>query len=163
MSIGVTRVLLGFGSWLIFCGETAGDPVAQKSAEALEYYESGDYDKALNVYRDALVDQPDTPELHFNVANALFKNGDYEKALQEFDQVLKTPDEKIRAQALYNKGNTFFQQQGFEQAIEAYKQALELDAEDEDAKVNLELALEKLQDQQDQQDQQKTHEQHEAK
>ena len=68
--------------------------------------------------------------------------------------MLSAEEKKIQAQAHYNMGNSFFQQQAFEQAVAAYKQALELDAADEDTKVNLELALEKLQEQQQQQEQQ---------
>ncbi len=141
------------GIWLIVCGATVGDPVASKSAEALEHYLRGEYEQALQLYRDALLDRPDAPELHFNVGDALFKRGEYDQALREFERVLNAEEKKIQAQAHYNMGNSFFQQQAFEQAVAAYKQALELDAADEDAKVNLELALEKLQQQQQQQQQ----------
>ena len=154
------RAAMLAGMWCLATAATVGDPVVQKSAAALEQYRSGEYAAALNLYRDALVDRPEAPELHFYVGDALFKNGDYEKALQEFAQVLKAPGEKIRAQAHYNMGNSYFQQQAFEQAVESYKQSLQLDPADEDAKVNLELALEQLQqqdqDQQDQQDQQQS-------
>ena len=135
-----TRCLLAGGAWLTLTGATVGDPVADKSAKAHELYQGGEYDKALNLYRDALIDRPEAPELHFNVGDALFKSGDYEKALQEFEQALKLPGDRARAQAHYNIGNTLFQQQDYEKAIEAYKQALQLHAADEDAKVNLELA-----------------------
>ena len=156
--INFVRALVLLGVWLALLGATVGDPVAQKSAEALALYESGQYDAALKLYRDALVDRPDAPELHFNVGDALFKGGDYEKALQEFERAARAPGERASAQAHYNMGNTFFQQQAFEQAIESYKQALDLAASDEDAKVNLELALEQLQ-QQDQQQQQQDQQQ----
>ena len=150
--MGTLWVLVGI--WLVVCGATVGDPVASKSAEALEHYQRGEYDQALQLYRDALLDRPDSPELHFNVGDALFKRGEYDQALREFERVLSAEEKKIQAQAHYNMGNSFFQQQAFEQAVAAYKQALELDTADEDAKVNLELALEKLQDQQQQQEQQ---------
>ena len=150
--MGVRWVLLGI--WLVVCGATVGDPVASKSAEALEHYQRGEYEQALQLYRDALLDRPDAPELHFNVGDALFKRGEYDQALREFERVLSAEEKKIQAQAHYNMGNSFFQQQAFEQAVAAYKQALELDAADEDAKVNLELALEKLQEQQQQEQQQ---------
>jgi tetratricopeptide (TPR) repeat protein len=140
--------------WLFTCGATVGDPVAEKSAEALEHYQREEYDSALRLYRDALVNRPDAPELHFNVGDALFKSGDYESALREFERALSIEGDKARAQAHYNMGNAHFQQQQFEQAVESYRQALELEARDEDAKVNLELALEQLQQQQDQQQQQ---------
>ena len=148
------RLWIILGIWLVVCGATVGDPVASKSAEALEHYQRGEYDQALQLYRDALLDRPDAPELHFNVGDALFKRGEYDQALREFERVLSAEEAKIQAQAHYNMGNSFFQQQAFEQAVAAYKQALELDADDEDAKVNLELALEKLQEQQQQQQQQ---------
>ena len=115
-----TRCLLAGGAWLTLTGATVGDPVANKSAKAHELYQGGEYDKALNLYRDALVDRPEAPELHFNVGDALFKSGDYEKALQEFEQALKIPVDRARAQAHYNIGNTLFQQQDYEKAIEAY-------------------------------------------
>ena len=150
--MGTLWVVLGI--WLVVCGATVGDPVASKSAEALEHYQRGEYDQALQLYRDALLDRPDAPELHFNVGDALFKRGEYDQALREFERVLSAEEKKIQAQAHYNMGNSFFQQQAFEQAVAAYKQALELDAADEDTKVNLELALEKLQEQQEQQEQQ---------
>ena len=150
--MGTLWVVLGI--WLVVCGATVGDPVASKSAEALEHYQRGEYDQALQLYRDALLDRPDAPELHFNVGDALFKRGEYDQALREFERVLSAEEKKIQAQTHYNMGNSFFQQQAFEQAVAAYKQALELDAADEDTKVNLELALEKLQDQQQQQEQQ---------
>ena len=116
-------VLLGI--WLVVCGATVGDPVASKSAEALEHYQRGEYDQALQLYRDALLDRPDAPELHFNVGDALFKRGEYDQALREFERVLSAEEQKIQAQAHYNMGNSFFQQQAFEQAVAAYKQALE--------------------------------------
>ena len=71
--MGTLWVLLGI--WLVVCGATVGDPVASKSAEALEHYQRGEYDQALQLYRDALLDRPDAPELHFNVGDALFKRG----------------------------------------------------------------------------------------
>ena len=129
-------------------------PWPARAPRRLEHYQRGEYDQALQLYRDALLDRPDAPELHFNVGDALFKRGEYDQALREFERVLSAEEQKIQAQAHYNMGNSFFQQQAFEQAVAAYKQALELDADDEDAKVNLELALEKLQEQQQQQQQQ---------
>ena len=149
--MGARWIVLGI--WPFVCGATVGDPVASKSAAALEHYQRGEYDQALQLYRDALLERPDAPELHFNVGDALFKRGEYDQARREFERVLSAEEKKIQAQAHYNMGNSFFQQQAFEQAIAAYKQALELDAADEDAKVNLELALEKLQEQQEQQQQ----------
>jgi Ca-activated chloride channel family protein len=137
--------------WLAQTGARVGDAVADKSDRAWEHYDRGEYPQALRLYRDAQVERPGSAELHFNVGDALFKTGDYEAALQEFEQVLGSRDQALRARTLYNMGNVHFQRQQFAQAVEAYTQALELDAGDQDAKVNLELALEKLQEQQQEQ------------
>jgi len=139
--------------WLAQTAATVGDPVASKAEKAREHYEREDYEEALRLYRNAQVENPDSPRLHFNVGDALYKLEDYENALKEFEQALDKEGDGLRPQAFYNMGNAFFQQQQFQQAVEAYRQALELDHADQDAKVNLELALEQLQ-QQEQQEQQ---------
>ncbi|MEJ5167477.1 MAG: tetratricopeptide repeat protein, partial [Thermoanaerobaculia bacterium] len=56
--------------------------------------------------------------------------------------------------AYYNIGNCYFQKEDFLNAIEFYKKALDLDPNDEDAKINLELARKKLKDQAKKQQQQ---------
>ena len=84
------------GDLAVVCGATVGDPVASKSAEALEHYQRGEYDQALQLYRDALLDRPDAPELHFNVGDALFKRGEYDQALREFERVLSAEEKKIQ-------------------------------------------------------------------
>ncbi|MDE2798765.1 MAG: tetratricopeptide repeat protein, partial [Gemmatimonadota bacterium] len=63
----------------------------------------------------------------------------------------------MSAAAHYNLGNALFRQEKFQEAVGAYKKSLEIKPDDIDAKINLELALEKLdQDRQDknQQDEQ---------
>lgn len=127
-----------------------GDEVIDKSAQAKKEYEEGRYEQALQFYRQAQIEAPDTPALNFNVGSALFKTGDLPGAAKEFDQALEGADPALQARSFYNLGNTYYQQQQYQQAVEAYKQALELDWQDQDAKANLELALTKQQEQQEQ-------------
>ena len=134
-------------SWLMLTGTTVGDPVANKGVEAKKHYEQGEFEEALRLYRDAQLEEPESPLLHFNVGDALFKLEDYPGALEEFKAALDGAAPKLREQALYNMGNALVQQQQFAPAIEAYKQALDLDSGNMDAKANLELALQYLQDQ----------------
>jgi len=137
--------------WGLQTGATVGDPVASKAEKARQHYERGEYEEALQAYQGAQVENPDSPLLHFNVGDALFKMGDYETALKEFEQALAGEGENLQPKTLYNMGNALYQQQEFQKAVEAYRQGLELDSSDQDAKVNLELALERLQQQQQQQ------------
>jgi len=75
-------------------------------------------------------------------------------ALAQTEQALKTADPALATQAWYNLGNAFFGAEKWPQAVEAYKEALRLRPGDGEAKHNLELALQKLEQQQAQQEQQ---------
>ena len=78
--------------------------------------------------------------------SSLYKSGDYEGALKEFQQ-------SNDANGLYNQGNAHAKMQNFDEAIKAYEQALEQNPDMEDAKKNLELIKQMQQQQQDQQNQ----------
>ena len=125
--------------------QTLGDPVAARSAEALEQYREGNFEEALRIYRDALVQRPGSPSLHLNVGDALYELGDYAAAVDEFERAAGAPDEGLAAQGYYNLGNSHFQQQDFSAAAEAYREALQRTPQDQDTKANLELALQMLQ------------------
>jgi Ca-activated chloride channel homolog len=134
--------------WVAPSNAFLGDRAARKAEQARQHYEQGEYEEALKLYRQVQVENPDSPLLHFNVGGALFKTGDYEAALREFERALQGDEDRLHSPAFYNMGNAFFLQRQFEQAVEAYKNALQADPTDVDAKVNLELALEMLQQQQ---------------
>ena len=125
--------------------QTLGDPVATRSAEALEQYRRGDFEEALRIYRDALVQRPGSASLHLNVGDALYELGDYAAAADEFERAAGAQDERLAAQGYYNLGNSHYQQQDFSAAAEAYREALQRTPQDRDTKANLELALQMLQ------------------
>jgi Ca-activated chloride channel family protein len=114
------------------------------------------YEDALGEYRLAQVDEPDLAEPYYNAANAYKRLSEIEGALAQTEQVLKTADPALAAQAWYNLGNAFFDAEQWPQAVEAYKEALRLQHDDLDGKHNLELALQKLQEQQQQQQQEQS-------
>jgi Ca-activated chloride channel homolog len=145
----VWRLGLLAAVWGCVTGATVGDEAARSAAEASEHYEQERFDRALELYRAAQVERPDSPELHFNVGDALFKTGDLENALREFEQAAEANDPGLQSRSLYNQGNVHLQQQQVAEAVKAYQRALELDPADQDAKANLELALQ-LQEQEQQ-------------
>ncbi|MCJ7813375.1 tetratricopeptide repeat protein [bacterium] len=137
-------------------------------AEGNRYYLEEKYDEANNKYQDALLENPTSLPIHFNVGNVLYKKNNLEKALESYQKVLDTDDPLFQSQTYYNIGNTLYRSGKLPESILAYEQALKLNPEDQDAKYNLEFVRNKLkesaepqpQDQQ-QQDQQQQGEQQE--
>lgn len=135
-----------------FLGWTFLDPVAKKNEEGNALFEKGEYKAALRRYLEAQQEARSRPELHFNAGDALYKQGKYAEAMQEMGRATEGTPPDMSAAAHYNLGNALFRQEKFQEAVGAYKKSLELNPDDIDAKINLELALEKLdQDRQDQQ------------
>jgi len=141
--------------------------------EALKNYQRGQFGKARNEFERLARKSPEDVRLRYNAGAAAFKDEDYETALKHFNATLSARDLKLQEQGYYNLGNTHFRlgeksedakakQQEWEQAIQQYESALRLDANDADAKFNLEVVKKKLeelkqqqQQQQDKQDEQK--------
>lgn len=122
------------------------------------HFEKQEYDEALTAYRQAQVAEPDLAEPYYNAANVYNRQGQVDGALAQTKQSLKTATGLLAAQAWYNLGNAHFDAQQWDQAVESYKAALRLDPGDDDAKHNLELALQAQQQQAQQQQQQQSSE-----
>ena len=115
---------------------------------------AGKYDDAAEEYNEALVDEPDSARLHFNLGDARYKAGKYDEALASFEKVPAGDDGSGRtAQLAYNVGNTKYRQGAGARAAgaaegarrcgarrwSAYRRALGADPDDVDAKFNHEL------------------------
>jgi Ca-activated chloride channel family protein len=110
--------------------------------EAKKAYENKDYETALKKYIDAQLEEPDRPEISYNIGNTLYKLKDYETAFNHFKDVIESEnkiDDKLRKKALYNLGNTSFRMQKYEDAIKYYEKSLEIDPPDQQAKENIEF------------------------
>jgi Ca-activated chloride channel family protein len=117
-----------------------------------ESFRAGAFSDALDYYRGAEAEIPESPELEYNIATTLHEQGAYEEAVDRFGKALNTMDILQEGRAHYNMGNTYFRMEDYQKAIEHYQRALEIDPEDMDAKYNLELARRKLKEQMEQQE-----------
>lgn len=121
-----------------------------------EYFDSGDYEKALLLYQQALGDTTQHVELSegvlYNEANTLHMLQKYPEALAKYHASF-TEDTLQAGRMFYNRANTLMQLGKVDEAIESYVQSLRYLPDDADARYNLELAL-KQQQQQKQQEQQ---------
>lgn len=118
--------------------------LVKKGNEALK---AKDQKKALEYYRQAETEIPESPELNYNLGGALHEEGKYEEAVDRFQRSLNTVDTKLESASHYNLGNTYFRMQDFQKAIASYQEALNLNPDDMDAKFNLELARKMLKEQ----------------
>ena len=130
------------------------DGIARRVKQGNQHFERAEFDAALEAYREAQTDRPDAPELHYNVGDALYKQGAVEEAMAAFLKAVENGDSGLASKAYYNLGNVLYRQQTYDQAVAAYEKSLELNPSDRDAKVNLEMALEKLEEQQEKEENQ---------
>lgn len=154
---------------LLFAVSTDG---ARKANEA---YEKGDYATAEAGYREALLVAPDDARLHFNLGNALARQGKFDEAVASYEQFKQlTSDPRERAAADYNIGNIHGAKEEWAKAAEKYRESLRANPSDTQAQYNYELARRRLtqpppqqqpqdgdqdQDQQEQQEQQDSRQQ----
>ena len=141
----------------------AGPARAGNMQQGLEAYQNKEYDKALQYFIDAQLENPQDPDILYNLGNTFYKLKDYDAALNHYRQVLKTKDTDLRAKARYNIGNTQYRQQQFEEAIKSYEKGLEINPDDHAAKENIAFIKKVMQQQKQQQKQQQDNQGQEGK
>jgi Ca-activated chloride channel family protein len=126
--------------------------------EGNRLYDEGKFDAAAEHYNQALVDEPDSARLHFNLGDARYKAGKYDEALASFAKVPPADTDPTRpARVAYNVGNVKFRQGEAVEAAEPqktlelwtealldYRRALAANPDDGDARWNHELVERKI-------------------
>ena len=131
--------------------------LAQKNEAAIhkgnELYKQKNYEASLQEYQKALATDPKNATANYNNGNAQFRANKQDEAIQSYDNTIDNSKEKnTREKAFYNKGVALSKQQKLQESINAWKESLKLDANDNDARENLQKALMELKKRQEQKD-----------
>lgn len=135
----LTPVLLILCLGLPASGQVAG-PERPSDAEQIHragvsYYESGEFEKAIEAYRQALRLRPDLHESYYHLGMAYSSLGRYKEAVEAYNSAVRIkPD---YAAAYYNLGHAHSNLNQYGRAIKAFKQAIQHDPDN----VEIYLAL----------------------
>lgn len=113
--------------------------------EAKKAYESGEFDKAAQLY-EAHATKSQNPQSYYNTANSYYKNGKYKEAAEAYKKAAFEDDES-RAKNLYNLGNAYAKGGDLQKAITSYENSLKI-KEEKETQENLQTVKKALQEKQ---------------
>ena len=112
------------------------------------------YDEARSYYEEILLKRKNDNAAKFGLGTTAYKQKDIETALRFLSDAKNSEDLKLASKAYYNLGNMLREQNKMDESLSLYKKAMELDSEDQDAKINYELLKQVMQqNKENQQDQ----------
>jgi Ca-activated chloride channel homolog len=126
-----------------------------RGASPLDFYRSGDYEAALDLWQDELRAHPHDPLLNLNAGNAAYRLDRFDQAFENYSEAMNSPNLTLREDAYYNGGNSLFKAGDNQEDVERqlmnyydakylYEQALDIDPNDAAAKKNLDLLLRRI-------------------
>lgn len=116
-----------------------------------QHYTDKKFAEAEKNYKQGLSKNKDSYKAAFNLGDAYYKQGKYEEAAEQFQQLTHRPVSKdTLSKAYHNLGNSLLQSKKYEESVNAYKNALKNNPDDEDTRYNLAYAQKMLQQQQQQ-------------
>lgn len=113
-------------------------------------YDQERYGEAEKHYRNATEKNPGSTDAAYNYANALYQQGKYPEAAQQYEKVAAAGD---NPGVLYNLGNALLRQGKYREAARAYERSLRLRPGDANAKMNLQMAKKKIKEEEQKQQQ----------
>lgn len=110
-----------------------------------ELYKKQQYDKAADEYQKATALNDKNVKAQLNLGNALYKSKKPEEAQKAYETAAENAkDTRVKSKALYNEGVNYSRQNKLAESIVAYKQTLRINPADEEARQNLQKALNEL-------------------
>ncbi len=129
----------------------------QSVKEGNTLYDQEKFDEAVEKYREAKEQLPESDIANFNLGTALFKKGSYQEAVDALTQSLHTENPGLEADATYNIANAKYKLGSellnsdlngaaalYRESLDYFKRAIELNKNSSDAKYNHELVEKEL-------------------
>ncbi len=135
--------------FLLFSFVTFAQNENQWIKKGNEAYNKKQYQVAGDNYKKAAEKNPMNEKAQYNLGNALYKNEKPEEAIAAYDAAIQNSRLPIeKSGTFYNKGVVLQNNKKLPECIEAYKNTLRLNPADEDARLNLQKALQQQKQQQ---------------
>lgn len=107
--------------------------------KAVKKYKQKKYTESLQKFNEAKKYSND-PKLQYNIGNNYYKLKKYKQAIKHYNKSLN----KLPKKSLYNIGNSYYNMKQYDKAVDSYKKLLKKYPDYKKARENLELALNKL-------------------
>jgi Ca-activated chloride channel homolog len=145
-------ILLFFSFENAIFGQTSENNCLMHIEKAKKLYRAGEYAASAKELSIAnTIDAIKTKEYQGELAQALYRNGQYDLAKNLFSaQAENTKNKGIKSKANYNEGNALMNLKKYDEALEAYKKALRNNPNNSKAKYNYARAQQKLKKQKEQ-------------
>ena len=153
------KIKLLFLIILIFQMNVFSQNINREIRKGVKLFQDSSYTEAEQKFRNALQKDQNSFISSFNLADAIFKQENYEQSESLFEALTeKAENKEQKSMAFHNLGNSLFKQDKIEESIDAYKNALRNNPSDLDSKYNLSLAKKLLKEQQENKEEEKEEE-----
>lgn len=144
-----TSVLMVFTLFSIMCTFTGCSKNTAQILQGTYAFEQKQYGTAVSCYLDVVKDSVQNHDEKllsyslYDLGTAYAKLEEYEAALDKFSQISDSAPEAIKYAAAYNEGIILAKNGKYQEAQESFKKALAIDSSKIDAKINLEVSIQK--------------------
>ena len=107
--------------------------------EGMSAFKKKDYKKSYDYYLKVLQGRKDDVSAKYGAGISAFKNQDTETGKNFLIEVSNSEDEFIASKAHYNLANIYKDENNLEESLYHYKKAMELNASDDEPRINFEL------------------------
>ena len=123
-------------------GSAVPSTLEQLQQSALEWEDQGDLEQAVEAYRTLLVAGGPSPEIHFALADLLYRMGDFSAARERYYCAIELDEEYVEARA--NLGCVLAENHELELAVAAFQGALDYHPDYADVHYHLANLLDRL-------------------